>query len=378
MSQARAPGAALLHPALPSSLLVLLVNDHWLKRTHPGVLSGKLSDFATMLLLPVLLHALFELGYAFIKRHAPTPMLSNRALLASIVISSLVFGLPELWKPAETAYCYGMAVLRWPFRAFGALLTRHALPEFRRCAATADLTDLLALSSEYVAWRVARRGPPVPAPRLTGTARALLGALIVLAGSSHAAPASASGSRPYEHEGFFIDLAIGPELIWVHSPASASNGFRQPIASTATGLARGGLFELGGTLRGLGLVLGGGVGYAEAEDPIVSSLGRRFELSGVPLSVLSLEAFTKYYPDPKAGLHLGASVLYTGVEVSGSSGQQVRGPGLSLEAGYSFWLARQWSLGLDARLMAAELHGEDVPGTTVLLNPGAFATIACH
>ena len=61
MSQARAPGAALLHPALPSSLLVLLVNDHWLKRTHPGVLSGKLSDFATMLLLPVLLHALFEL-----------------------------------------------------------------------------------------------------------------------------------------------------------------------------------------------------------------------------------------------------------------------------------------------------------------------------
>jgi hypothetical protein len=378
MSQACAPGAALLHPIAPFSLLVLLLNDHWLKHTHPGWLSGKLSDFATMLLLPVLLHALFELGYAFTKGHAPPPLLSNRALLASIALSSLVFGLPEIWKPAETAYCYGMAGLRWPFRACAAVLTGHALPALRRCAATADPSDLLALSSAYVAWRIAHRGSATRAPRRARGAHALLGALIVLLTSSYSAPASASGSRPYEHDGFFIDFAFGPELIWVHSPASASNGFRQPIASTATGLARGGLLELGGTLRGLGLVLGGGIGYAQADDPIVSTLGRRFELSGAQLSVLSLEAFTKYYPNPRSGLHLGGSVLFTGVEVSGGSGQQVRGPGLSLEAGHGFWIARQWSLGLDARLMAAGLFGADVRGTTVLLMPGVFATIACH
>ena len=378
MSHTRAPGAALLHPLLPFSLLVLLVNDHWLKHAHPGVLSGKLSDFATMLLLPVLLHALFELGYSSFNGSAPAAAISNRALLASIVISSLVFGLPEIWKPAETAYCWGMAGLRWPFRALGALVTGHALPELRACAATADVSDLLALSSAYVAWLIARRDPVVRAPRRARGAQALIGTLVLLAASSYCAPAAASHSEPFEHDGFYMNLALGPELIWVHSSASASNGFRQPIASTTTGFARGGLLELGGTLGGLGLVLGGGIGYAEADDPIVSTLGRRFELSGMQLSVLSLEAFTKYYPDPKGGLHLGASLLFTGVDIAGAGGQPVRGPGLSLEAGYSFWLARQWSLGISARLMAADLRGFDVPGTTVLLVPGAFATIACH
>ena len=370
MSQTRAPGAALLHPILPFSLLVLLVNDHWLKRTHPGVLSGKLSDFATMLLLPVLLHALFELGYSAAKGHAPTPTLSNRALLASIVLASVVFGLPEVWKPAETAYCYGMAALRWPFRAFASALTGRALPEFRRCAATADLTDLLALSSAYLAWRVARRGPPMRALR---RARAPLGALIVLAASSYSTPAAAAHSEPFEHDGFYMNFAVGPQLLWLHSPASVSNGFRQPIASTATGIGPGGQLELGGTLRGLGLVLGGGIGYAEIDNPIVNTLGRRFELSGAQLSVLNLEAFTKYYTNPKAGLHLGASVSFGGVEGSGL----LRGPGLSLEVGQSFWLARQWSFGVAARLNAAALQG-DIPGTTVLLMPGLFATIACH
>jgi hypothetical protein len=378
MSQARAPGAALLHPIAPFSLLVLLVNDHWLKHTHPGMLSGKLSDFATMLLLPVLLHALFELGYAFSKGHAPPPLLSNRALLASIALSGLVFGLPEVWKPAETAYCYGMAALRWPFRAIAALLTGHALPEYRRCAATADLSDLLALSSAYVAWRIAHRGPVERAPRRTRRAHAPFGVCVLFAIWSYSAHASASSSRPYEHDGFFFDFALGPELIYVHSPASASNGFRQPIASTATALARGGLLELGGTLRGLGLVFGGGIGYAQADDPIVSTLGQRFELSGAQFSVVSLEAFTKYYPDPKAGLHLGVSLLFTGLELSGVSGKQLRGPGLALGAGYAFWLARQWSLGLDARLMAAGLNGDSVPGRSLLLMPGVFATIACH
>jgi hypothetical protein len=372
MSQTRAPGAALLHPALPFSLLVLLVNDHWLKHTHPGVLSGKLSDFATMLLLPVLLHALFELGYGFCRGHAPTPALSNGALVASIALASIVFGLPEVWKPAETAYCYGMAVLRWPFRALACAFSGHALPALRPCAATADVTDLLALASAYLAWRIARRGPVSRAPRRARRMHVLLGALALLAVSSYSASASAAHSRPFEHDGFYLRFAIGPEFIWLHSPASASNGFRQPIASTATGFGPGGQFELGGTLNRL--VLGGGIGYAQVDRPVISTLGQRFELNDAKLSVLSVQAFAKFYPNPNAGLHLGASVAFAGAEVSG---KQVRGPGLSLEVGHGFWLAPQWSLGIAARLTAAELHG-DVAGTTFLLMPGVFATITCH
>ncbi|MBX9348383.1 hypothetical protein [Chromobacterium piscinae] len=41
------------------SLLLLLANDWWLKETHPGWLSGKLSDFAGLMLIGLLLQALW-------------------------------------------------------------------------------------------------------------------------------------------------------------------------------------------------------------------------------------------------------------------------------------------------------------------------------
>ena len=73
---------ALLHPLAVSSLLVLVANDHWLKHTHPGVLSGKLSGFAAVLLLPLFLHALFELGYRACTTRPPNATAANRALAA--------------------------------------------------------------------------------------------------------------------------------------------------------------------------------------------------------------------------------------------------------------------------------------------------------
>ncbi|MET0791937.1 MAG: hypothetical protein ABW061_10485 [Polyangiaceae bacterium] len=168
-----APGAALLHPLAPLSLCVLLFNDHWLKRTHPGVLSGKLSDFAVMFLLPVLWHALFEVAYAFLSQRVPRASLANRALICCILLSCLVFALPELWQPAEDAYCIGMALLNWPFSWLIAALSGQAPPAFVPAAATADITDLLALSSAYWAWRVARRAAPTSNPASFGAARAL-------------------------------------------------------------------------------------------------------------------------------------------------------------------------------------------------------------
>ena len=164
MSRERAPGMALLHPLAPLSLLVLLLNDHWLKHAHPGLVSGKLSDFAAVFLLPLLLHALFELGIARGTGRAPRASLSNAALLICVGVTCIVFALPEVWKPAETAYCFGVAALQWPFRALFALSQGHAPQALRPVAATADVTDLLALPSAYVAWKIARlhglRGRP--------------------------------------------------------------------------------------------------------------------------------------------------------------------------------------------------------------------------
>src|SRR6185436_11303383 len=60
----RVLGEALLSPLALLSLGVLVINDHALKGAFPGFVTGKLSDAAGMLLFPLLLHALVEIGCA--------------------------------------------------------------------------------------------------------------------------------------------------------------------------------------------------------------------------------------------------------------------------------------------------------------------------
>ena len=48
----------LIRPAFLLALLVLLLNDHFLKTAFPGWLTGKLSDFAGLFVLPVLIYAI--------------------------------------------------------------------------------------------------------------------------------------------------------------------------------------------------------------------------------------------------------------------------------------------------------------------------------
>jgi len=189
---------ALLHPLAVSSLLVLVANDHWLKHTHPGVLSGKLSGFAAVLLLPLFLHALFELGYRAWTTRPPNATAANRALAACLALTCLVYAPPELWPPAETAYRYGLGALQWPFRSLWSLIQNQTTAAFVPVRATADPSDLVALSMLWVAWRVARRGPRTqPRALITTTA------LVALASLSAPSSASAAGrSQPRTHDGF--------------------------------------------------------------------------------------------------------------------------------------------------------------------------------
>ena len=164
-----APGGALLHPVMLLALVALVFNDHVLKATYPGVVSGKLSDFAVVVLLPLFLHGVVELLCARLGRPLPLAA-SRRVLVAMLLVSSLVFALPEVWEPAERCYRYGLAGLRYPFRWLGALLSGHAAPRFLPVRATADLTDLLALPMTYVAWRVGSPSASAPAAcRWSGT-----------------------------------------------------------------------------------------------------------------------------------------------------------------------------------------------------------------
>jgi hypothetical protein len=153
-----APGAALLHPLTLAALLLLAVNDHVLKHVCPGVITGKLSDFAGVLLLPIFLHALLELAAARLWQKPLAVAQGDRALGVVIFVSLLAFALPEVWAPAEAVYRYGLGAARYPFEAALAFVSGQSWPALRPVRATADVTDLLALPMALLAFAIGRRG----------------------------------------------------------------------------------------------------------------------------------------------------------------------------------------------------------------------------
>jgi len=372
VTRERAPGAALLHPLAVLSLLVLVANDHWLKHAHPGLLSGKLSGFAAVLLLPLFLHALYELSYRAVRARPASARAANWALGACLAVTCLVYAPPELWPSAETAYRYGLGALQWPFRIVWSLARGENGAAFAPVRATADPSDLLALSMLWVAWRMARRGPRT-------RPNAAVSVLIVLIVSSVPRFASAAGrSESHTHDGLYLSFELGPEGMFVQSKASVSNGFLQPISSSASGVGLpSGALSLGGTFRGTGLVIGGSLGLSTMRDPIVRTQGTRFALENAIYSTVRFGGFARYYPDQHDGLNFGLHSGLMSLEMQGAGAGQLRGFYLGLEAGHGIWIGQQWSLGLNARLTVAGLRGE-VLGATWLWMPGLFAAVAWH
>jgi hypothetical protein len=164
----QAPGAALVHPVTLAALCTLALNDHVLKQACPGWWTGKLSDFAGVVLLPVFLHALLELAAAHGWKKPLRVAGGDRWLTVCVAASLLVFALPEVWKPAELVYRYGLGAAQWPFRALAAAWASAPLPEVRPVRATADVSDLLALPMGVLAFAVGRRAhAPLSALRVS-------------------------------------------------------------------------------------------------------------------------------------------------------------------------------------------------------------------
>lgn len=393
----REPALGLLHPVVLVSLVVLVINDHWLKHAYPSLLSGKLSDFAGLVLTPLVLHAGYERLSAALRGKPPSPASANRALCISVVATLLGFTLVELWGPAERAYSVGWAVLQWPPRALGSLVRGDATPGLAPVTATADVTDLVALPMGIVALVAGWQGEPGQAvsrrrhPRrrwFGGALAALLGGL----GWPPPARAQALDSgKPderggYTHDGFYAAAELGMGPLLLDSRASISNGFRQAIPSTAAGVVVPALgLALGGTLPG-GLVLGARALLSDSPEPTIDTLGRSFHARDMRIRVRDLALFAEYYPDVYGGLHFGGSlgVLRIGVDhtrdVLGDSrlpdSEEQTGVSLALDAGYSLWLGRQLSLGGRARLLAGRAMGDH--GATLVLAPLLLGSVSWH
>jgi hypothetical protein len=181
-----------------AALVVLLVNDNLLKGggEAPGWLTGKLSDFAFLIVAPVLLAAML-------------PRAVSRRRGVALAVVTLVYAAADL-SPAVSAAI--VAAARWiglPWRLWP------------------DVTDLLALAVLPLTWRLMRPvGASMPAPMPAQVP----------------APAPGPRSRPLVEAlgvfvGAFACLATSAPPSYAHAPFVV-NQTSQPREITATWLLR--------------------------------------------------------------------------------------------------------------------------------------------
>lgn len=139
MTRARAvAGDLLLHPLALTALALWALNDHVLKHELPGVITGKLSDVASLAFFPLLPIAAREIVLA---RTGSVVMPSRAWALTWIVLTGMVMATINTLDVAADGYRVGLAVAQWPFRA----LMAGALVPLRPVALWMDPMDLLTL-----------------------------------------------------------------------------------------------------------------------------------------------------------------------------------------------------------------------------------------
>lgn len=138
-----APGDLLVRPVAVVSLLTLIVNDHVFKQLRPGLLSGKLSDVAGLVLLPLLIISIYELARAAVRRPW---RVGERTIVA--IAATVAIGFTATKVSTVVAATYGdiLGWLRWP-------LNGH----WSQVAISRDPTDLLCTPGAIVAWIESRR-----------------------------------------------------------------------------------------------------------------------------------------------------------------------------------------------------------------------------
>ncbi|MDB4990702.1 MAG: hypothetical protein JWN04_5880 [Myxococcaceae bacterium] len=244
-------GDGMLSPSALLALLLWLLNDHVLKQRMPGVLTGKLSDVASLIVLPLAVQAAWELCA---KREPFVP--SRFAIVAACALVGAFFVWMEATALGSLAFRSVLALAQWPFR----MLRSEGWSAPRLVAHRADLEDLLTLPSLLIAYGVGRRRAreardACETARGTTSARSVvtLALLAVLLGapvSAHAqslpvaAPPELDAACAQEGRG----VAEASQRVTVLERARSelqrrvrSNSFGLPIAGLAIGL--GGAFE---------------------------------------------------------------------------------------------------------------------------------------
>jgi hypothetical protein len=141
----------LAHPIAIGAVLLLLVNDHVLKRAFPGVVTGKLSDVAGMVFFPLLL-----VSFVDVLRPRLRASTRLRILAGACAATAVVFAATKTLPVANEAYRFTWAAMGWPFRALRAAILHRAVPGLSPVVLVRDPTDLVAVPFVLVAWWVGR------------------------------------------------------------------------------------------------------------------------------------------------------------------------------------------------------------------------------
>jgi hypothetical protein len=142
------PGDALLHPVSLASIALLLINDHLLKAIWPGLITGKLSDFAGLVFFPLLLIAVWQMALALLGRDAAA---TTRQLVTATALTATLFAAIKLYPPANEMIGALQGTVQW---LVGQLIGAATSPGPVTIAL--DPTDLVALPILAVAYRVGR------------------------------------------------------------------------------------------------------------------------------------------------------------------------------------------------------------------------------
>ncbi len=141
---AGAPGHAgdgLVHAIPLVAVALLLVNDHALKAAVPGPLTGKLSDLAGLIVLPLVLVAGLEVLLAALRR----PLPGRRSALVVVVLVGAGFAAMKVAPLGGDAYRVGLGLLQWPFRALAGAATGGLVSGPSAVTLVADPTDVVVL-----------------------------------------------------------------------------------------------------------------------------------------------------------------------------------------------------------------------------------------
>ena len=143
-SSRRFDPTTLLHPVVVAALLLLLVNDHLLKGSGllPGWVTGKLSDVACLILLPVALKATIDLILERMQARGPSP---RSIMWFSIAVTLAIYTAIQVAPPAVAFYERFLGIAHWVPRAIAAVIDGGEMPAVIDAQKFPDLTDLLLI-----------------------------------------------------------------------------------------------------------------------------------------------------------------------------------------------------------------------------------------